>query len=137
MPPPTPQNVHAVILICRCKQVANPGVVGHPISEGMILIMALLPTLPESSVNIADLESAVRDFLAGQGDVFAFQSLGLMDQPVWKALVEFSDVDVAIAVASKFNGIFFENVCCWHCSTPMALGGRAYGDNVNRVSSLS
>ena len=70
--------------------------------------MALL--VPGRSLSTVDLENAVQNYLDSQGDIFAFQSLGMMDQSVWKAGVEFADVDVAVTVASELNGVYFDNV---------------------------
>lgn len=50
------------------------------------------------------MEAIVYNFLQGEGGLFAFQRLNDSTQGLFKAIAEFSDVDVAVAVVSRFNG---------------------------------
>lgn len=61
------------------------------------------------------MEAIVYNFLQGEGELFAFQRLNDSSQGLFKAIAEYSDVDVAVAVVSKFNG-FTVNVGHHNCS---------------------
>lgn len=49
-------------------------------------------------------EAFVLNLLRGEGEVFAFRRHGEANATVFQALVEFADLDVAVAAATKFNG---------------------------------
>ncbi|KAK3322173.1 RNA recognition motif 2-domain-containing protein [Apodospora peruviana] len=87
-------------------QVANPGVSTEAVSEGQVYVIAL--PLPNFDVGPLQIEAVVHGFLHGEGDIFAFKKLSDLNGHnghSYRGLVEFSDVDVAVAVASKLNGI--------------------------------
>ncbi|KAK0710905.1 hypothetical protein B0H67DRAFT_493421 [Lasiosphaeris hirsuta] len=56
------------------------------------------------------IDSIVRDFVRSEGDIFGFQRQSGLQDPVYRAVVEFCDVDVAAFVISKFNGIVFSGM---------------------------
>jgi len=56
------------------------------------------------NLSLTQTEAIVHGFLQSQGDVFAFQRQSELGESNLRAIVEFSDIDVAVAVASNFNG---------------------------------
>jgi len=58
-------------------------------------------------------EEFLINLLRSEGDVFAFRRQGEPSAIVYRALVEFEDLDVAVAVASKFNGGNLQGVQLW------------------------
>ncbi|KAK0718388.1 RNA recognition motif 2-domain-containing protein [Lasiosphaeria miniovina] len=89
-------------------QVVNPGAQYEAVSEGQVYVMAL----PDRGINLSasQIESIVHGFLQSEGDIFAFQPQADAIDVAFRALVEFSDVDVAISIASKFNGISLNGI---------------------------
>ncbi|KAK3939950.1 RNA recognition motif 2-domain-containing protein [Diplogelasinospora grovesii] len=83
-------------------QVANPGSVAEQGSEGLIYAMGL--PLPGFLIATSEVEIMVHDFLQTEGDIFAFQRRQAFRDGGFTAFIEFSDSDVAVGVASKYNG---------------------------------
>lgn len=74
--------------------------------EGRLHVAVLAPSAFAAGF---DLLKDVRDFLRSRGDVFAFRALTQYPNP-FEALVEFSDIDVAAAVASQYSCAALPNV---------------------------
>ncbi|KAK3692689.1 RNA recognition motif 2-domain-containing protein, partial [Podospora appendiculata] len=89
-------------------QVAKPGEFVDPVTEGQVYVIAL--PVPGVSFSAPQAEVIVHGFLRGEGEIFAFQRQSEYNDTAFRALVEFDDVDVAVAVASKFNGFAFSGI---------------------------
>ncbi|KAK4039921.1 hypothetical protein C8A01DRAFT_46650 [Parachaetomium inaequale] len=72
-----------------------------PICDGKIQITAFDQGVHFGAVHI---ETVVHTFLETQGEVFALLRQSDVNDPTFRALVEFSDADIAIAVVHRFNG---------------------------------
>ncbi|EGO57814.1 hypothetical protein NEUTE1DRAFT_42265 [Neurospora tetrasperma FGSC 2508] len=83
---------------------ASPGASVDPVSEGQLLVLAFPGSGYAFPYAQSQVEAIVYNFLQDEGELFAFQRLTDSTQGLFKAIVEFSDVDVAVAVVSKFNG---------------------------------
>ncbi|KAL2017300.1 hypothetical protein VTK56DRAFT_2323 [Thermocarpiscus australiensis] len=83
-------------------QACGPAVHSEPISDGQIQITAFGHG---TDIGTARAETVVHTFLETQGEVFAFQRQSQLNDYAFRALVEFSDADVATSVAQKFNGV--------------------------------
>ena len=86
------------------QQFAYPGTSVDPVSEGQLLVLAFPGSGFSFAYAQAQVEAVVYNFLRGEGELFAFQRLNDSTQGLFKAIAEFSDVDVAVTVVSKFNG---------------------------------
>lgn len=70
-------------------------------SDGMVQITAFGQGV---DFGAARLETVVQTFLETQGDIFAFQRQSDVNGYIFRAVVEFSDADVAVSVVQRFNG---------------------------------
>lgn len=92
------------IMTYLSKQIAYPGTSVDPVSEGQLLVLAFPGSGYAFPYAQSQVEAIVYNFLQAEGELFAFQRLNDSTQGLFKAIAEFSDVDVAVAVVSKFNG---------------------------------
>ena len=86
------------------EQFAYPGASVDPVSEGKLLVLAFPGSGYAFPYSQSQVEAIVYNFLQGEGELFAFQHLDDSTQGLFKAIAEFSDVDVAVTVVSKFSG---------------------------------
>ncbi|KXX78660.1 Meiosis protein mei2 [Madurella mycetomatis] len=104
-------------------QVYNPGGQAEPISDGVVQITA---SGQGADFGTARLETVVQTFLETQGDIFAFQRQSDVNEYIFRAVVEFTDADVAVSVVQRFNGTTLGGVhlllaLCQLNATAMAL----------------
>ncbi|KAK4106163.1 hypothetical protein N658DRAFT_9123 [Parathielavia hyrcaniae] len=78
-----------------------------PICDGKIQITAISQGIGFGSTHV---EAVVQTFLETQGEVFAFLRLSDFNEHPFRALAEFADGDVAIAVVHRFNGATLNGV---------------------------
>lgn len=97
-------QAHVKFMTNLFKQFASPGASVDPVSEGQLLVLAFPGSGYAFPYAQSQVEAIVYNFLQDEGELFAFQRLTDSTQGLFKAIVEFSDVDVAVAVVSKFNG---------------------------------
>ncbi|KAK0629827.1 RNA recognition motif 2-domain-containing protein [Bombardia bombarda] len=89
-------------------QVTNPGGSVEAVSEGQVEVFAI--PIPGVSIAIPQIDALVHNFLQNEGEIFAFQQCSELSNNTFRAMVEFCDVDVAVAVASKLNGFTVHGV---------------------------
>lgn len=82
-----------IIQVCSSDQA-------DPVCNGQIQITAFGQG-PNSGVHV---ETVIQTFLETQGEVFALLRQSDMGDGAFRALAEFADADVAIAVVHRFNG---------------------------------
>jgi len=85
------------------RQAANPGVPIEPVSEAQIYVVAM----PVPGINFGAMQSEiiVHGFLQQEGEIFAYQRLSDLNDSTFRGLFEFCDTDLAVSIASKFNGV--------------------------------
>lgn len=70
-------------------------------SDGKVQITAFGQAADSGTARV---ETVVQTFLQTQGEVFALQRQSEMNDYAFRALVEFSDADIAVSIVQKFNG---------------------------------
>ncbi|KAK4143870.1 meiosis protein mei2 [Dichotomopilus funicola] len=73
-----------------------------PISDGKIQVTAFDQGVSFSAVHV---ETVVHTFLDTQGEVFALLRQSEPNEHAFRAMVEYSDADVAVSVVHRFNGM--------------------------------
>ncbi|GAB1320098.1 RNA recognition motif 2-domain-containing protein [Madurella fahalii] len=84
-----------------CQVYYNSAGQTEPMSDGMVQITAFGQGV---DFDAARLETVIQTFLETQGDIFAFQRQSAVNECVFRAVVEFSDADVAVCVVQRFHG---------------------------------
>ncbi|KAK0645879.1 RNA recognition motif 2-domain-containing protein [Cercophora newfieldiana] len=81
------------------------------IAEGQVRINAR-PT-DSATFDPTSVEDYLISILQREGDIFAFRRLGEQNVSAYNAMVEFEDLDVAVAAASRYNGFKASGVQLW------------------------
>lgn len=71
-------------------------------ADGLLEVTASYTSDAPMNMNPLHMDGVVLGLLQGEGEIFA--SRRLADPTIFRALVEFSDIDDAIAAINKFNG---------------------------------
>ncbi|KAK1831709.1 RNA recognition motif 2-domain-containing protein [Podospora conica] len=135
-----PQWKAAYVSHADFLQVATPGGKVEGVADGLLEVTATYTPDAPVSLSAQHMDTVVLALFQGEGEIFA--SRRLMDPTIFRALVEFSDIDDAIAAINKFNGCTYGYVHLWvalpKTSTGSTTPGRPAIPNagVNELSNM-
>lgn len=92
-----------VLLSSQALQIIASGENMSPIHEGQLDLLAVL--LHNAPMGVSQVEPFVFKLLRGEGDLFAFRKHHRSEDGALKAVIEYADVNVALSVAGKLNGV--------------------------------